>query len=559
MKSHLRIALLLALVLLVSATALASAYDRKPKVVVVIIVDQLRGDLVERYHDEFIPGGFRRFTDEGAWFTTCYFQYSNTRTAPGHATLGTGSYTLGHGIVNNEWFDPKIDPGDAKSLRCVADADLAAHHTVSSVFDPNTLIVGIEGNHCGSSPFRLLTDTLGDELKLATGGKARVFGIAFKDRAAILPVGFTANAAYWIDHVSGKWVSSTYYMKELPGWLAAFNGNGERATKYLNQEWKDAQGNVLRTTKQEKTADGTVTPFYDLVGPTPLANDYTIEFARELMERENVGSGPVTDLVTISFSSHDILGHKTGPDSPEEHAMMLALDREFAAFFEWLDKRYGRENVVLAFAADHGIAPMPDYSAKLRMPAFSVDGKDFGTQINRMVAAKLGQPGDYVHYFDYPNAFLNAAAFEAVHVNQADAEKMVGEAMMALGLRGYVTKGQLAQGVAPATVFARKYLNAYSPHASWYVLGMTQPFVVGYPTGTDHAMPYTYDSHIPLAFAGPMFRPGHYRETVEPVDLAVTLSSVLGVNPPASAVGRVLHEAFVDAPAPGAPSEGVTK
>ncbi len=557
MKTSLRVALLLALAVLTAVTALASAYDHKPKVVVIIIVDQLRGDLIERYYDEFGPGGFRRFMDEGAWFSTCYFQYANLRTAPGHATLGTGTYTLGHGIINNEWFDPRIDPGDAQSLSCQADADLAARHTVSSVFDPSTMLVGVAGNRCGASPFRLRTDTIGDELKLATGGRARVFGIALKDRAAILPVGFAADGAYWIDHLSGKWVSSTYYMKELPGWLAAFNGNGEHAARYLNLEWKDTLGNVLRTTIQVKKADGTMPTFYDLVGPTPFADEYTLEFARELMEKENVGNGPVTDLVSISFSAHDILGHKTGPDSREEHAMVLSLDRKFAAFFAWLDQRYGRENVVLALAADHGIAPVPDYSSGLRLPAFAVDGRDFGTEINRLLAFKFGKAGDYVHYFDYPNAFLNAEAFAAVQVNETDGERMVGEAMVKLGIRGYVTKEQLAKGVVPATVFTRKYLNSYSPLSSWYVLGLAQPFVVGYPTGTDHAMPYTYDSHIPLAFAGAAFRPGHYRETVEPVDLAVTLSSLLGINPPASAVGRVLHEAFIDAPAPGAFSEGV--
>jgi hypothetical protein len=218
---------------------------------------------------------------------------------------------------------------------------------------------------------------------------------------------------------------------------------------------------------------------------------------------------------------------------------------------------------------------VPDFAIKLRMPAFAFDGKDIAAQLNRMIdqqlkatkpatAATPAKPAKaetpkYVVALDYPFVMLNEHAWEETKLSQADAEKMVGELLVKLGLRGYVTKSQLAKAEVPNTIFARKYLNSYSPLGSWYVMGMSRPFVVGYSSGTDHEMPYTYDSHMPLAFAGPMFRPGQYRETVEPVDLAVTLSSVMGVNPPASAVGRVLHEAFADAPAPGAPSKGVAQ
>ena len=560
MKKNISRALLLVLLaVLLPISALASAYNQKPKVVVIIIVDQLRGDLVERYHDEFVPGGFRRFMDQGAWFSTCYYQYANTRTAPGHATLGSGTYSLGHGIINNEWFDPKRG------------------RIVSSVEDDNTTVIGAPIEGFSASPFNLLTDTIGDELKLGTSGRARVFGIALKDRAAILPVGYSANAAYWIDKDGGQWITSSYYMKEAPAWLLTYNQNGERAKAMLGKSWKGANGEAVFNTTPQAKADGTMAGFYDTVGPTPYANDYTIAFAEELMERENVGSGPVTDLVSVSFSSHDILGHKKGPDSNEEHEMMLALDKQIAEFLTWLDQKYGRENIVLALAADHGIAPVPDFAIKLRMPAFGFEGKDLVAQLNRMIdqqlkstklaAARAAAPKPqkpvevpkYVVSLDYPFTMLDEHAWEGTKLSEADAEKMVGELLVKLGLRGFVTKSQLAKAEVPNTIFARKYLNSYSPHASWYVMGMARPFVVGYSSGTDHEMPYTYDSHIPLAFAGPMFRPGQYRETVEPVDLAVTLSSVLGVNPPASAVGRVLHEAFTDAPAPGATSKGVAQ
>ncbi len=202
----------------------------------------------------------------------------------------------------------------------------------------------------------LLADTLGDELKLATQGKSRVFGIALKDRASVLPAGFAADGAYWIDRASGAWITSTYYRNELPKWAQDFN-DSKRAEKYLNQEWKDSNGNVLRTTKP---AEGKAGNFYDLVGSTPLANDYEFEFARELITYEKLGNGPATDLLIISLSANDILGHKVGPDSPEMQAMAMAMDRQLAGFFEFLGHQIGLANIWIALSADHGVAPLPE-------------------------------------------------------------------------------------------------------------------------------------------------------------------------------------------------------
>src|SRR5437879_4399476 len=215
-----------------ASLSFASAYNARPKLIVIIVIDQFRGDYLERYRDQFGQGGFRLFLDHGANFTDCNYNYANTRTAPGHATLGSGAYSNGHGIMANEWWDPQ------------------KKRTVTSVQDDATKIVGSADAGPGSSPHNLLADTLGDELKLATQGKARVFGMALKDRAAVLPNGFSADAAYWIDHKTGAWITSTYYRSELPKWAQDFNG-GKRADKYLNREWKDANGNTLRTTAGE--------------------------------------------------------------------------------------------------------------------------------------------------------------------------------------------------------------------------------------------------------------------------------------------------------------------
>ena len=503
----------------------ASAYNAKPKIVVVIVVDQLRGDLLERYHDEFTAGGFRRFMDGGAWFTNCYYNYANTRTAPGHSTLGTGTYTLGHGIMANEWWDPQT------------------RRLVTSVEDDRETALGASVAGASASPRRLLTDTFGDELKLATGGRAHVYGIALKDRAAILPVGHTADAAFWIDHVSGAWLTSTYYMKQAPEWLTAYNA-AKPGAKYEDVEWKDAAGKVLENTAPRNDARGNPMGFYDRVGATPYANDYTLDFAKAVIEHEKLGTGAVTDLLSISFSSNDIQGHRSGPDSDQEHTMLLTLDKQLASFFKYLDARFGAENIVLALSADHGIAPMSAYARSLRMDAANGNSMEMLAKLNAAFSAKLGKQAQYVVRVDYPNAYLDEKAFAESKLTEQAAEELLGEEMMKLGMRGYATRADLAKGQVPNSVFAEKLRNSYSAGTGWYVIGMSAPFMVGYPTGTDHALPYSYDSHVPLAFVGAPFKAGYYDETVEPVDLAVTLSAVLGTNKPASAVGRVLSEAL---------------
>ncbi len=531
MRRLLRNAVALLVLGLWAVASFASAYNAQPKLVVIIVVDQLRGDLLERYHDDFGDGGFRLLMDHGAWFTSCYYNYAATKTAPGHSTIGTGTYVLGHGMLANEWWDPKL------------------RRVITSVEDENTkplgLPEGIEGEKWSASPHNLQTDTIGDELKLATGGRAKVFGVALKDRAAILPVGWSANAAFFLDPQSGAFVTSTYYMRQAPAWLVQFNTGKTRAS-YLNREVKDAAGNVLRSTAPVKNDKGKDASFYDLVGATPWGDDYTADIAKQIVENEKLGSGPVTDLLSISFSSPDILGHKVGPDSAEHKAILIALDRTLADFFQYLDAKVGKGNWVAALTADHGIAPMSDYAGKMRIPAFNFSPDDLKTQLNAMLKLQYGKEGSYVVYIDYPTVHLDSEAFDAVNVKQADAENAVGELMLKLGFRSYATKTQMAAGELKNSIFRQQILNSYSPLAGWYVTGFMPPFQIGVGSGTTHALPYSYDAHVPLAFYGSAFRAGIYRENVEPVDLAVTLSSLLRTNKPASAVGRVLHEAFAD-------------
>ena len=513
------------LLLSLSPSSFASAYNGRPKLVVVIVFDQFRGDYLERYHDEFGDGGFRMLLDHGAYFSNCNYDYANTRTAPGHSTLFTGAYSNGHGIASNEWWDQK------------------KHKMVTSVEDESTKLVGVAAAQPGASPHNLMADTIGDELKLATQGKSRVFAVSLKDRAAVLPGGFSADAAYWIDSKSGAFVTSTYYRDDLPKWAQDFNAT--EPAKYWDREWKDSQGTVLRSTAHRKAKDGSDVGFYEAIGSTAFANEYEFEFAKQLMRNENVGRGPDTDFLSISLSANDILGHQVGPDTPEMRQMALDLDRQLADFFNFVGKQIGLVNVWIALSADHGVSSLPEAAKKLRIPAANLGGTKLQDQINAILTAKFspGHPATYVK-LDYPLAWLDEDAFSAVHLRERDAETAVGEAMKQIGLRDYYTKSQLAEGRVPATELGRKYLNSYSPEGSWFVLGVPDIYTVGWPKGTDHASPYNYDTHVPLAFYGLPFQPGTYRANVQPVDLVATLASLLGINAPTHAVGRVLTEAL---------------
>jgi predicted AlkP superfamily pyrophosphatase or phosphodiesterase len=522
----------------------ASAYNARPKLIVVIVIDQFRGDYLERYRDQFPEGGFRLLLDHGANFTECNYDYANTRTAPGHATLFTGAYSNGHGIFANEWWDPQ------------------KKRMVTSVDDEDTKLVGVPESKAGASPHNLLADTLGDELKLATQGQSRVFTVSLKDRAAILPGGFSADGAYWIEPKSGAWITSTYYRSDLPKWAQDFN-SADHAAKYWDRDWKNNNGDVLRSTAHRKSKDGSDAGFYEVIGATPFANQYELEFAKQLVVYENLGAGHATDLLSISLSPNDILGHQVGPDSPKMAAMALALDRALADFFNFLGHQIGLANVWIALSADHGVSALPDAAKKLRIPAANLGAGKLEAQLNVTLAARFfpGHAASYIK-LDYPDAWLDQEAFIAAHVKEPEAETAVGEALQQAGLlRGYFTKSQLAAGVVPATALGQKFLNSYSPEGSWYILGIPNPYTVGSATGTDHASPYTYDTHVPLAFYGLPFHAGTYRTHAEPVDLAATLASLLGINAPTHAVGRVLTEALTphrsDASADAPGSNGV--
>ncbi len=315
---------------LVPTLAFAQVFAGRPKLIVIVVIDQFRGDYLNRDQTEFKGRGFNLFLKQGAWFTDCYYDYANTKTAPGHATIGTGAYTDGHGIDSNEWwdaarsYDQKVSSVEDERYQLV---DLP--HDSIPAYQPGAPAWATKWV-VGASPLNLRATTLGDQLRLATQGRARVYGVSLKDRAAILPAGQSANAAYWIDTASGHFTTSTYYMEHLPEWAARFNASGR-----------------AEQAAREANAEGT-TQFFDLVGRTPAANSYELDFAKALITGEKLGQNGVTDLLVVSLSPNDIQGHQFGPDSDFEQQMILSLDHDLDNFNNWLDQNIGLSNVWLA-------------------------------------------------------------------------------------------------------------------------------------------------------------------------------------------------------------------
>ena len=514
----------------------ADAYHAKPKLVVVLVIDQFRGDYLDRYRDDFkTANGFNLFLKRGAYFTDCYYDYANTMTAPGHSTIGTGAYTNGHGISLNEWWDTKR----------------STTHAVSSVEDERYAVVGDpDSKDVGASPRNELASTLGDEVVLATRGQSKLFGVSLKDRAAILTSGHASKGAFWLDHASGRFVTSTYWSARLPPWAEAFNNSG-RADQALREAG--------------------VKPghFYEEVGRTPASVSYLLDFAKSLVAGEQMGRHDVTDVLTISISSTDILGHEVGPDAPEQRAMIDAVDVDLDNFFTWLDKHVdgGMENVWVAVTGDHGIAPVPAVAAKLGMPAVVFDVKKLIAELNTGLNKRFspGQQRSYLFANELPYLELDPRPFAEAKVTEADAEQAVAEMLPeALEatlppepggvsqerlpprpvLRHVYTRLQMAAGQVPDTEEGKLILHSYSPNGGWYVLLSFGMYELSGNHGTTHFSPYSYDRHVPLAFFGSAFVPGTYHDRVAPVDLAATFASLLRVNQPSASVGHVLTQAI---------------
>jgi arylsulfatase A-like enzyme len=536
------VARLLSLMLIVAScapTMRADAYDAKPRLIVVLVFDQFRGDYLDRYRADFkAKNGWNLFLKQGAHFTDCYYDYANLVTAAGHSTIGTGAYTDGHGIPLNEWYEP----GPDGKLR-----------QVSSVADDRYKLVGAPANTkdmTGASAHREMASTLGDELVLATGGKARVYGVSMKDRAAILTSGHATKGAFWIDHNTGQWETSTYWMNQLPAWAAAFN----------------ASGRAEEARKESGVDKGS---FYEQVGRSSASVSYQLDFAKALIAGEKLGQNPagVADMITISVSSTDINGHAFGPDDPSQKALILQSDAMLDAFFTSLDKTIGLKNVMVAMTGDHGVSTSQKSGDAMGMPVLDFPAAQFTKPLEAMLEAKypLKGKGAYILQMDNPYLLLNRPAFEAAGVDEEEAEnttrKMVeqvfatfvhsgdgtatGRQKEPATLTHIYTSKQMREGALPDTQYGRLIAHSYSPYVGWALHLNFGPYQFPWSgSGTTHFSANSYDRHVPLEFFGAAFIPGTYHGVVAPVDIAATFASLLRINRPSAAVGRVLTEAI---------------
>jgi predicted AlkP superfamily pyrophosphatase or phosphodiesterase len=540
-----------------AAQAAASRQARRPRLVLLIAVDQFRYDYFERFGDLFGAGGLRRLLRDGATWAECHYDHAATETAPGHATMLTGAWPSETGIIANDWFDR------------------AEGKRVNNVQDDTVRPLGGGERAGASSPRNLLASTLGDELKAATNRRSRVVGVSSKNRGAILPAGRMADGAYWYSTQTGEFVSSTYYFDRLPEWAARFNA-ARPADKLFGAKWErllgaaeyerragrdDAsweKGTDNRSYVFPHTVDGGLREpgpaFYNSLDYSPYSNDLLLSFAEAALAGERLGEDADTDVLSVSFSANDIVGHRYGPYSHEVMDITLRVDRQIARLLDAVDARVGLSNTVVVFTADHGVAPSPEHAVEMRLPGGRVRITDVLTAVRNRIRARYGKPGDkdttadYVQTFSNGQVYFNRAALERDGVSGEEIERVAGEAALTVpGVSRYFTRTQLVNGaVSPADPLARRVLHGYNQRRSGDVVVVQEAYkyLADYVSVATHGAPYAYDTHVPLVIMGGGVAPGRYLQPSTPADIAPTLALLLGVASPSNATGRVLSEAL---------------
>ncbi|HEX8709142.1 MAG TPA: alkaline phosphatase family protein [Pyrinomonadaceae bacterium] len=534
-----------------------------PRLVLLIVVDQFRYDYLERFGDLFDPRGLKRLLREGASWSEANYDHMPTYTAPGHATLMTGAWPAETGIVGNEW--PDRDVG----------------RNVTSVSDTTAVLLGGEADEAASSPRRLMASTLGDELRLKTNDRSKVIGISVKDRASILPSGRHANAAYWFSTRTGRMVSSNYYFNQLPGWVASFNET-RPADKYFGARWErllpeaeylkragadsppwenigDAKGDT--NSFPHVITGGAAGPgkdFYNALDYTPFSNEMLLSFAQQAITNERLGEDEDTDVLTVSFSANDYVGHRYGPYSQEAMDITLRVDRSIAALLDFVNARTGLQNTLVVFTADHGVAPVPEQAGALGLPGGRIRNDDVLRAMRLGISARYNrkneQPdptADYVQKlsdregFYNGNLYFNPVALRRDNINNEEIERVACQAALTVpGIARCFTRTQLQNGaISPADPIARRVFHGFYARRSGDVIVVYEPFkYLGDTITATHGSPYSYDTHVPLIIMGGGIAPGRYAQAATPADIAPTLASVLGVQAPSNAVGRVLLE-----------------
>jgi hypothetical protein len=496
----------LLVVLALSVNAQPRAKPKEPKLVLAILIDQFRYDYLTRFRADY-SSGLKRFMDEGAVFTNAHYEHVPTVTAIGHSTALTGATPSMSGIIGNQWWDR------------------GAHKVVTSVSDDETKLLG--GSGMGSSPRRLLQSTVGDELKMSGKG-GKVIGVSIKDRSAILPAGHMADGAYWFDGKTGNFVSSTYYFSELPGWAKDFN-QSRPADKYAGKEWMG-----------HKMPEAGV-KLYDGIEATPYGNELIEQFALRALAAEKLGANGKIDVLAVSYSANDYVGHREGPDSPEVRDMAIRVDKLIGDLIHAAEAQAGVGQVIAVLTADHGVAPVPEVNEKRNMPGGRLNPDDERNAIEKALSAKFGG-GKWVDDMS-EGVFLNLATVAAHNLDLGDVERVAAEAVRALPhiFRVY-TRSQLINGGGWSDPVDVRVRNGFNAARSGNLVVIPDPYWMASKTGTTHGTPFDYDAHVPVLFLGAQIRPGRYHRNVMVNDIAPTLATLLDVETPSGSVGRVLDE-----------------
>lgn len=516
---------------------------KRPKLVVGVVIDQMRWDYLYRYQQRYSADGFKRILREGFTCENMLIPYTPTVTAAGHTCVYTGSVPSVHGIVGNAWYDRNLK----RTMYCSE----SVSDTVKGV--------GGDGFNGKMSPANMLTTTITDELRLATSRQSKVVGVCIKDRGAIFPAGHMANAAFWYDGRSGNWITSTFYMKELPGWLKEINA-AKPADAYYKKNWNTLYpiGTYTNSTEDEKPYEGKMTGAantsfphdltnytgknYDMIASTPYGNSMTLDVARAAMEAYQLGKGTITDFLAVSLSSTDYVGHRFGPNSIEAEDTYLRLDLDLAAFLKYLDQKIGKGNYTLFLTADHGVAHVPGFMQENRIPAGNWQNDTLTRTVNALLKEKYNTDKLVTAEANY-QVYLDDQLIKQNKLDRwAIEEDVIAYCMKIKGVANAFRLSNTSNEVLPAVV-KEMLQEGYNKKRSGDIQIILEPgWIDGFSTGTTHGLWNPYDAHIPMLWMGWGIKQGASNRTMHMTDIAPTLAALLHIQMPSGNIGSVMTE-----------------
>jgi predicted AlkP superfamily pyrophosphatase or phosphodiesterase len=516
----------------------------RPKLVIGIVVDQMRYDYLFRYYDKYGNDGFKRLMNDGFNCRNHQYHYSSTSTGAGHASIYSGSSPSIHGIIGNSWFDRV----GGEEVNCVGDS------TVEGIGSRRSA----EGKR---SPKNLLVTTMTDQLRIATNFRSKTISIALKDRASILPGGHSANAAYWFDGSGGNWITSSYYRPDLPQWLIDFNAQ-KLPSKYLRQDWEtllpiekytestadDAayEAPVLKNKKAVFPHElaGQAGNLYGLMSSTPWGNTLTKEMAIAAVKGENLGKGPETDFLAISFSPPDAVGHAQGIHSIEQQDLYLRLDREIADLLNFMDRWVGKDSYTLFLSADHGAMDVPEFLTAHKIPAGRIYMEGVYDQVKKRIAKQFGDAA-YITAIQNRQIYLNNELLVQRGVSRADILTAIRhEILLIPGITDVIDSEKLSE--ARLNTYQRElFLNDLHTKRSGDMQIIISPgWINKADFGTSHGSGYNYDTQVPLLLYGWGIQRGETTRRTYISDIAPTISSLLNILAPSGSIGNVVTEAL---------------